>query len=122
MDLNHRLMGCHLILWNGLPASNISDFHGGLRKSYLPILPTASFELYNMIITHPIETDVTQYRKIRYLLRYVTRKYSIPVQLQRSAPIEMDNLKKTVVYWRTLRNNEIDHGDIWAYRMLPIMR
>lgn len=34
----------------------------------------------------------------------------------------MDTIKKTLNYWKKLRNNELDHGDIFAYSLIPIMR
>lgn len=44
------------------------------------------------------------------------------MQFQTSAPIDMETLKKTLVYLKKLRSNGMDHGDIFTYRLIPIMR
>lgn len=47
----------------------------------------------------------------------------IILQLQTvSGPINMNTLKNTLVYWKTLRTDDRDHGDIFAYRLIPFLR
>lgn len=44
-----------------------------------------------------------------------------PSQFETSSR-DMDTLRNTVAYYKKLRNNEIDHGDILAFRLAAIMR
>lgn len=34
----------------------------------------------------------------------------------------MDVLKKTLEFWKELKNNQSDHGDIFAYRLTQLLR
>lgn len=55
----------------------------------------------------------------------LSAEYKSPVteaSVAKSARLDMDTLKNTLVYWNKLRSNEIDHGDICSIRFIPVMR
>lgn len=80
---------------------------------YLINLPIIS--PLNQCVVSPLIDNLIPHRSHVLILSWK------PSQFETSSR-DMDTLRNTVAYYKKLRNNEIDHGDILAFRLAAIMR